>query len=154
QNSPFDELKIRASWGRTGNQEIPSKITQASYIDSRADDDTYPLHEGVSSLEDYPYGIVYTRLANPDIQWEVPTQTDIGVHFSMFNHRLTGTVDYFSKVSGNVLLEVVPADPIQPTTTYWTNIPGMEIKNQGVEAALEYTSDRSARAFGYNVGGN
>jgi len=154
QNSPFDELKIRASWGRTGNQEIPSKITQASYIDSRADDDTYPLHEGVSSLEDYPYGIVYTRLANPDIQWEVSTQTDIGVDFSMFNHRLTGTVDYFSKVSGNVLLEVVPADPIQPTTTYWTNIPGMEIKNQGVEAALEYTSDRSARAFGYNVGGN
>lgn len=154
RNSPFGELKIRASWGRTGNQEIPSKITQASYIDSRADDDTYPLDENVNSLEDYPYGIVYTRLANPDIQWEVSTQTDVGLDFSLFNNRLTGTVDYFNKVSGNVLLEVVPADPIQPTTTYWTNIPGMEIKNRGVEVALDYASDRSEGKFAYQVGGN
>lgn len=153
-NSPFNELKVRASWGRTGNQEIPSKITQASYIDSRADDDTYPLNDGVRSLEDYPYGIVFTRLANPDIQWEVSTQSNLGMDFSLLNHRVTGSVDFFNKVSENVLLEVVPADPIQPTTTYWTNIPGMEIKNRGVEVALEYSSDRSVGEFAYNVGGN
>lgn len=153
-NSPFSNLKLRASWGQTGNQEIPSKITQLSYTDSRADNDTYPLDDNVNSLEDYPYGTVFTRLANPDIQWEVSTQTDIGLDFGLFNDRLTGTLDYFNKVSENVLLEVVPSDPIQPTTTYWTNIPDMEIKNNGLEISLDYSSDRSKGNFAYNLGGN
>lgn len=153
-NTPFSNLKLRASWGQTGNQEIPSKITQLSYTDSRADNDTYPLDDDISSLNDYPYGTVYSRLANPDIQWEVSTQTNIGLDFGLFNNRLTGTLDYFNKVSENVLLEVVPSDPIQPTTTYWTNIPDMEIKNNGVEIALDYRSERIDGNFAYNIGGN
>src|SRR5690606_22609633 len=99
-------------------------------------------------------GTVYTRLANPDIQWEVSTQTNVGLDFGLFDNRLTGTFDYFNKVSENVLLEVVPTDPIQPTSTYWTNIPDMEIRNSGVEVALEYSSDRSKGDFGYQIGGN
>src|SRR5699024_2380676 len=55
--------------------------------------------------------------------------------------------------SDNILLEVVPADPIQPTSTYWTNIPQMEIRNSGVEFTLEYRSDAS-RAFQYSIGMN
>ena len=153
-NSPFSNLKLRASWGRTGNQEIPSKITQSSYTDSRADNDTYPLSDNINGLSDYPYGTVYTRLANPDIQWEVSTQANIGLDFGLFNNQLTGTVDYFNKVSENVLLEVVPSDPIQPTTTFWTNIPDMEIKNNGVEISLDYRSNGSEGDFSYNIGGN
>ena len=71
----------------------------------------------------------------------------------MFNNRLTGTVDYFNKVSENILLEVSPVDPIQPVDKYWTNIPNMEIKNNGVEIALDYQSDRN-NDFSYNIGGN
>lgn len=152
--SPFNDLKLRASWGQTGNQEIPSKITQASYTDSRGDDDTYPLGGVINGPEDYPYGTVYTRLANPDIQWEVSTQMNIGLDFGLLENRLTGTVEYFNKVSENVLLEVVPSDPIQPTTTYWTNIPDMEIKNNGLEVSLDYRSDRSSGDFAYQIGGN
>lgn len=154
QTSPFNNLKLRASWGQTGNQEIPSKITQASYTDSRNDDDTYPLGGVINGIEDYPYGTVYTRLANPDIQWEVSTQMNVGLDFGLFQNKLTGTVDYFNKVSENVLLEVVPADPIQPTTSYWTNIPDMEIRNSGLEVSLDYSSDRSAGDFAYQIGGN
>ncbi|WP_268225051.1 SusC/RagA family TonB-linked outer membrane protein [Sinomicrobium oceani] len=153
-DSPVSNLKLRASWGRTGNQEIPSKITQASYTDSRADNDTYPLSDNITSLDDYPYGTVYTRLANPDIQWEVSTQTNIGLDFGLFNNRLTGTVDYFNKISENVLLEVVPSDPIQPTNTFWTNIPDMEIRNKGLEVALEYRSNGNTPDFSYTIGGN
>ncbi|PHN02780.1 SusC/RagA family TonB-linked outer membrane protein [Flavilitoribacter nigricans DSM 23189 = NBRC 102662] len=149
----FDNLKLRASWGQTGNQEIPSKITQASFTESKANNDTYPLDPNASTLDDYPYGSIFTRLANPDIQWEVSTQTNIGVDFGLFDYRLTGTLDYFDKRSENVLLEVVPADPIQPTATYWTNVPDMVIKNSGFELTLDYNSgDRSA--FTYNIGGN
>ncbi len=157
-NTVFDNLKLRASWGQTGNQEIPSKITQESFNETRSQsgsdsNNTYPLEPDQLTLDQYPFGVTFTRLANPDIQWEVSTQTNVGLDFALFNYRLTGTVDYFNKVSDNILLEISPADPIQPTATFWTNIPNMEIRNSGLELALDYSSD-PARDFRWNIGGN
>lgn len=149
----FSVLKLRASWGQTGNQEIPSKITLASYTESKSGNDTYPLTPGANTLDDYPYGTIFTRLANPNIQWEVSTQGDIGLDFGIFEEKLTGTIDYFNKRSKNILLEVVTADPIQPTNTYWTNISNMEIRNSGLEVSLDYKSS-SKNSFFYNFGGN
>lgn len=148
-----DHLKLRASWGQTGNQEIPAKITLTSYSESRDGNDTYPLDGTETTLDDYPYGSIYTRLANPDIQWEVSTQTDLGIDFELFNYKLSGTIDYFHKVSNNILLEITPADPIQPTAKYWSNIPGMEIRNSGIELTLDYRGELSS-SFSYNLGGN
>ncbi len=157
-NSVFENLKVRASWGQTGNQEIPSKITKASYSEDRlitgsGSFNTYPIDTDGNSIDGYPYGIVFTRLANPDLQWEVSTQIDLGIDFTLFNYRLTGTLDYFNKESSNILLEVVPADPVEPTSTYWNNIPDMKIHNNGFELALDYNSD-AQRDFSYNIGGN
>ena len=152
-NSIFNNLKLRASWGQTGNQEIPAKITQLSFTESKSNNDTYPLDPNATTLDDYPFGTIFTRLANPDIQWEVSTQADIGLDFGLFNDRIVGTIDYFNKVSENILLEVVPADPIQPTATFWTNVADMEIINNGIELSLEYRSNPQ-RAFKYNIGGN
>ena len=149
----LDNLKLRASWGQTGNQAIPNKITKQSFTESRGGNNTYPLGENADSREGYPFGTVFTRLANPDIQWEVSTQIDIGVDFEMFNSRLIGTVDYYNKVSDNVLLETIPADPVQPTSTFWTNVPDMEIRNSGIELSFEHRSDPSAE-FRYSIGGN
>src|SRR5690554_590659 len=157
-NSVFDNLKVRGSWGRTGNQEIPSKITKASYAEDRLSQgsgslNTYPIDYDGSSLDGYPYGIVFTRLANPNLQWEVSTQIDLGIDFAFLDYRLTGTLDYFNKVSSNILLEVVPAYPVQPTSTYWDTIDDMKIHNSGIEVALDYASHEQ-RAFSYNIGGN
>ncbi|SOE20492.1 iron complex outermembrane recepter protein [Spirosomataceae bacterium TFI 002] len=151
--SKFTNLKLRASWGQTGNQDIPSKITQANFNDSRADNDTYPLNPNATTLDDYPYGTIYVRLANPNIQWEVSTQSNIGLDFGLFSNKLTGTIDYFNKASSNILLEAVPADPIQPTATFWTNVPNMEIRNSGLELALDFQNS-SQSGFYYNFGGN
>ncbi|WP_125721318.1 SusC/RagA family TonB-linked outer membrane protein [Flavobacterium ustbae] len=153
ESETLNNLKLRASWGQTGSQEIPSKITKASYTESNTGSDTYPLDPSATDLAGYPYGSIYTRLANPNIQWEVSTQANIGLDFSLFNNRLSGTVDYFNKVSENILLEVAPTDPIQPTSKYWTNIPNMQIKNNGIEVALDYSSDK-AKDFSYSIGGN
>ncbi len=152
-SAPFSNLKLRASWGQTGNQEIPSKITQLSFTESKDNNDTYPLTPDATTLDDYPFGTIFTRLANPDIQWEVSTQFDLGIDFGLFGDRVVGTIDYFNKVSENILLEVVPADPIQPTATYWTNVEDMEIVNAGVELSLEYRNDPRSE-FQYNIGGN
>ncbi|MFB9110090.1 SusC/RagA family TonB-linked outer membrane protein [Flavobacterium gyeonganense] len=153
ESEVVNNLKLRASWGQTGVQEIPSKITKASYTESNSGNNTYPLDPSATDLGGYPYGSVFTRLANPNIQWEVSTQTNIGLDFSLFNNRLSGTVDYFNKISESILLEVTPVDPIQPAKTYWTNIPNMEIKNNGIELALDYSSDKT-KDFSYSIGGN
>jgi iron complex outermembrane receptor protein len=154
----FNNLKLRASWGQTGNQEIPSKITKASYSEDRLITgsqslNTYPIDPNATAIGGYPYGIVYTRLANPNIQWEVSTQINVGIDFAILNNQLSGSVDYFNKQSSNILLEVTPADPVQPTATYWTNIKDMKIQNNGIELTLDYNGNTRSD-FSYNIGGN
>jgi TonB-linked SusC/RagA family outer membrane protein len=149
EDGPFYTLKLRAGWGQTGNQEIPSKITQALFTATPGAGASYPLYPGNT----YPVGTAYQRLANPDIQWEVSSQTDIGVDFELLGGALSGTVDYFRKVTDNILLEVIPADPIQPASTLWTNVPDMTITNQGVEVDLAYRHTTGS-GFSYTVGGN
>jgi iron complex outermembrane receptor protein len=147
KNSLFSNLKLRAGWGQTGNQEIPSKITQALYTSSVSATTSYPL----SGTGAYPAGTIFSRLANPDIQWEVSNQTNIGLDFGA--GRFSGSIDFFNKVSNNILLEVIPADPVQPAGSFWTNVKDMNITNNGVEMELEYRV-RAEKGLNYSVGGN
>ena len=149
KSSPFSDLKLRAGWGRTGNQEIPSKITQALFSSSVSGTTTYPIY----NTNTYPAGTTYARLANPDIQWESSSQTDAGLDFALFKGALSGTVDYFNKVSRDILLEVIPSDPVQPAGTFWTNVKDMKIINQGVEFELNYRKTL-ANGLRYDIGGN
>lgn len=148
QNSMFDMLKLRAGWGLTGNQEIEPKITQALFQPLGAGG--YPLYPANGN---YPAGYAYTRLANPNIQWESSEQTDLGLDFGLFNGALTGTLDLFRKVSNNILLLVIPADPVQPATVVYTNVEDMNITNKGVEFEIEYRR-RPERGLSYHVGTN
>lgn len=153
-NAVFNNLKLRASWGRTGNQDgIPSKVSLASYIDSKNENDTYPISGDEVSLADYPFGTVPVRTAFPDLKWEVTTQTNVGLDFAMFQNKITGSLDYFYKVANDVVLFANRIDPIQPTEKIWTNIPDLEIRNSGVEFALDYRGSFSDD-FTFNVGGN
>ena len=93
------------------------------------------------------------RLANPDIQWEVSEQTDIGVDFGLLNGALTGTIDYFNKQSSNILLQVTPADPVQPSSEVWTNVKDMTITNKGIEFDLNYRKSIN-KHLSFAVGGN
>jgi TonB-linked SusC/RagA family outer membrane protein len=142
----FSNLKLRAGWGRTGNQEIPSKITQALFQSTGG---SYPLYPSGT----YPVSYTYVRLANPDLQWEVSEQTDIGLDFGLLNGDLTGTIDYFNKKSTNILLLVTPADPVQPSSEVWTNVKDMSIINKGLEFDLNYRKKLS-KDLTIGVGGN
>jgi iron complex outermembrane receptor protein len=149
KNSAFNNLKLRAGWGLTGNQEIPSKITQPLFTSQVSATTSYPLYTSGG----YPGGTTYSRLANPDIQWEVSTQTNIGLDFGLWDGALSGSVDVFRKVSTNILLEVIPADPVQPAGTFWTNVKDMEITNNGVEIDLDYRQKTNI-GLTLNFGGN
>jgi iron complex outermembrane receptor protein len=149
KGSAVSNLKLRAGWGRTGNQEIPSKITQARFTSVVSGTTSYPLNESST----YPAGTSYTRLANPNIQWEQSTQTDLGLDFAFLNGALSGTIDAFHKVSGDILLEVIPSDPVQPAGTFWTNVKDMTITNKGLELELNYRHS-TKQGLTYEFGGN
>jgi TonB-dependent starch-binding outer membrane protein SusC len=146
KNSPFDNLKLRAGWGRTGNQEIPPKITQPLFTSLGG---SYPLYPSGT----YPASYTYVRLANPDIQWEVSEQTNIGLDFGLLNGALTGTIDVFHKTSNNILLQVTPADPVQPSSEVWTNVEDMTITNKGLEIDLNYRKVVN-KNLSFGIGGN
>lgn len=149
QSLPISNLKLRAGWGQTGNQDIPEKKTKASFNSSTSAGSTYPLSTGA-----YPAGTTYARLANPGLQWEVSTQTDVGLDFGLLDGALSGSVDYFHKKTDNILLRLLAtADPVQVATETWTNLKDMTITNQGLEVALDYQY-KTASGFKLNVGGN
>lgn len=144
----ISDLKLRAGWGQTGNQEIPGKITQASLSSNNSSSSAgYPLFGETNTS-----GILFSRVANPEIKWEVTTQTNLGLDFGLFNGKLFGSVDLFNKVTTDVLLELTVEDPILPTGTRWSNI-DMEIINRGIELALNYGSSK-AKPFYWGLGAN
>lgn len=146
QNSMFSNLKLRAGWGRTGNQEIPPKITQPLFTSLGG---SYPLYPTGT----YPASYTYVRLANPDIQWEVSEQTNVGLDFGLLGGALNGTIDVFRKVSNNILLQVTPADPVQPSSEVWNNVKDMTITNRGLELDLNYQKEIN-KNLQFGIGGN
>ncbi len=149
QNSAFNVLKLRGGWGITGNQEIGPKLTQPLFRTEVNASVSYPLYPTGS----YPPGTFYSRLANPDLRWESSKTTNLGLDFGLLNGALTGAIDVFEKVSDNILLSIPPQDPVQPSATYYANIPGMSIKNSGIELDLSYRKKISPN-LGFGIGGN
>jgi len=123
----FDNLKLRASVGVTGNQEIPNKISQIMLGST----DGAILDGGSTVVQ----GITLTRTPNPDLKWERTEQKNIGIDFGIFKNRLSGNVDLFSKTTRDVLLQVYSISPA-PTTQVWSNVPDMRIENKGIEVGL------------------
>ncbi|MDG2432554.1 TonB-dependent receptor, partial [Flavobacterium sp.] len=123
-----DNLKLRSSWGQTGNQEVENKITQASYSLSGADG--YYLYNDLNLVN----GITVNRTPNPDLKWGVVTQYNVGLDFNLLKDKIYGTVDYFNKTTTDAILNI-PSQTLSPTTTIWTNIDG-KIINKGLEVSL------------------
>ena len=97
----ISDLKLRASWGMTGNQE------GIGNYDSRS------LANGGHNYNGQD-GIAITTLANPDLKWEKSDQTNIGLDLSLFNDRVTVGMDYFIKNTKDLLYD----RPLHTTTGF------------------------------------
>jgi len=129
QDSQFvNELKLRGSWGQTGNQEVPNKITQASSSLTQAAG--YYLYDNLDLIN----GVAINRTVNPDLKWEVVEQTNIGADFSLFKNKLYGSLEYYNKTTKDPILNI-PSGPLSPTSTVWKNV-NAEIVNKGFEFSL------------------
>jgi iron complex outermembrane receptor protein len=150
--SGFDalhNLKLRVGWGQTGNQEVPSKQTLASVYSGTGSGTGYALTNGTLTP-----GIVFSRNANPDLKWEVVTQTNVGLDFGFWGGKLYGSIDYFNKVTTDPLLEVNVTDPLETGggTKTWKNLKDTKITNKGFEIELGYQG--KVGEIGYSVGAN
>lgn len=135
-NSSISDLKIRASVGQTGNQEIGSYVTQ-SYLGST----------GVVLGGNIYTGLFPNSVGNPDLKWETSTQYDVGVELSLFNNRVTLEADYYHKTTTDMLLDV----PLpRSTTTGSVKRNYGSIENQGVELAIQ-TRNISSELFSWNT---
>jgi TonB-linked SusC/RagA family outer membrane protein len=90
--SQIDELKLRGSWGQLGNQNIGNYPYQSSLA--------YSSYNFNGVLEQ---GITLRKMVNENIRWETTTVTDIGLDFSFFNSKLYGSVDWYKKVTKDIL---------------------------------------------------
>ena len=131
-NSFINNLKIRASWGKTGNQEFPSGASLNRF------------GFGQQSISQSNYG-------NEDLKWETSTTTNVGMDFSLFTNRLTGSVDYFYKKTTDVLFEQNIVQPA-PGGKIWINLPGY-VLNKGVEIVLS-GGLLSSKDMSWNISGN
>lgn len=118
----IDHLKLRASYGVTGNTEIGSYQSLATISSSTT------LLDGSRAASSYING-----LANPNLKWERTAQTDIGFELQMFNNRVSLEPDYYYKKTTNLLLN----NPIPQSAGFngvLSNIGSMS--NRGVDIVL------------------
>lgn len=114
----IDEIKIRASIGKTGTQSISDHMFRTLYSPGS--------YAGSSAL--FP-----TQLGNEDIKWESTVQHDLGLDFSFLKGRVSGTLAYYHKITDGALLSITPA----PSSGYSTMVQNIaKIKNIGVEFEL------------------
>ncbi|MFN7119615.1 MAG: TonB-dependent receptor domain-containing protein, partial [Saprospiraceae bacterium] len=115
-------LKIRTSYGLSGNQEIGTYQSLAALATQNAN-----FGNTVS------IGIGPSRVANPDLKWETTSQVNIGVDLGLFNNRLSITADYYQKKTTDLLLSV----PLPFTSGYASALQNLgSIQNQGFELGI------------------
>ena len=138
-----DQIKLRGSYGITGS------LPPQSYL-------SIPVF-GINPGREFPYGSDWlapylpTRNPNPDLKWERKAEFDIGLDFSLFNHRLTGTTDYYHRNTTDLIFNVtVPVPPnLAPRT--WKNVG--TLSSSGFELALRYDVMKRSH-FSWETGGN
>ena len=157
--SPWvDDLKIRASWGQTGNQDISPTARYTIYVSN------YGVNEsgGQSYGTSYditgsngggilPSGFKRNQIGNDDIKWETTTQTNAGVDFSFFKQTFYGSFDWFYKQTKDILVLMDGIGAMGEGSAQWVNAGAMD--NMGVELSLGYRN-QTKDGFKYDISAN
>jgi len=132
----LDDLKLRASYGVTGNNDIGRYAAQGLYSLANA-------YEGLS-------GMTYSQLANQDLAWERSKTAEFGLEFSVLNRRISGEVSYFKKRTDDLLF----AKPLSRTTGFSSITTNLALMNNaGIEVAINASPIRSTD-FNWNIAFN
>ena len=134
----MDNLKVRASWGLTGNQPPYSYM---SLLRLSPSGNFY--YNG-----DFIPGYAPSSNANEDLAWEKKGEFDIGVDFSLLDGKLFGSFDYYTRTTTDLLFEYEVPVPPNLYSTAWLNLG--EIRNSGLELTLVWNAVQSGD-FSYST---
>jgi TonB-linked SusC/RagA family outer membrane protein len=139
-----DELKIRGSWGQTGND----RIAPYQYLSSYGYNGTHVFNQNVEVN-----AVRELRIPNPNITWEVANQSNIGFDGQMFNGRLSVSGDYFHNLRTNILWWKNASVP----ATTGLSLPRQnigEVVNQGFEFLIDYQNEIRDFSYGVSLNGS
>lgn len=123
----FSQLKLRASWGLTGNQEIGNYNSQL----------TFQSGPNVVLGNSVLGSVIPSRKANNDLKWETTEQFNIGIDAAMLNGRISTTLDYFSKNTKDLLFNL----PLPLASGYASILSNVgEVENKGFEVLINTTN--------------
>lgn len=145
----LSDLKLRLSWGKTGQQEIGETINYMALYAIASPSVSYP--NGTNGW----YLPVYARGYNPDLTWETTTSWNAGLDFGFLNNRITGSIEYYKRKTTDLLAYV--AVPAGSSTTNMLNRNIGSLENYGVEfniAAKPIVTNDFTWTLSYNVGWN
>ena len=153
----IDNLKLRASWGQTGNQEIDNiaryTIFESNYGEAGFGGQSYGTSydiAGTNGGQQLPSGFKRNQLGNDDLKWETTTQTNLGLDFGLFRNALYGSFEWYYKKTKDILVYMPGIGVMGEGSSQWIN--AGEMLNKGVEFNLGYRGDIGH--FSYDVTGN
>lgn len=141
----FSDLKLRASWGKNGNDQLDdyAKYTRYSTNLTTGGYDMGGINKGT-----IPNGILKDRTGNSDVKWEETTQTNVGIDLTTLNNRLSVTFDYFHKRTKDMLIDK-PYIAIKGEGGY-AAYNAASLKTNGVEGAITWR-DKVGKDFQYEI---
>jgi len=132
KDSIFDQLKLRAGYGVSGNALGFGAYTAiATYGLNSANTFVYSNPDGTTATYSK---LEATKNANPDLKWESTAMFNIGLDFAFFGSRLSGTIEFYNKKTSDLIWDYPVSTQIYPVGTMKANVG--EISNKGIELTL------------------
>lgn len=136
----IDFLKLRASIGNPGNQNFSSSKTLTTF------------NFQLASMNYFGMGAVLNQLGNPDLDWQITLDKNIGIDMTLIDKRLNITADYYHKVTDPLLINI--SMPLSSgTSSYLTNM-GKQISQGLTLSASYYIIQKLDQRFSWLVRGN
>lgn len=137
-------LKIRASYGILGNQNVDNYQYQTTYFN----------YASAYGFNNNPVGGAGTLLSNKDLTWEKSSTFNIGLEAAFFNNKLTASFDYFNKVTKDILQPRQDIPLIFGAATPDYNV--AKVRSKGWEASLTYNlkGENVTQSFSFNIADN
>ncbi|MEQ8474076.1 MAG: TonB-dependent receptor [Marinoscillum sp.] len=161
-NNLLSELKLRASWGLTGNQEIDPRAQYAIFEPRYATRSLFTFDQDNGTAYDIngnnsgqlPSGFAKSQTANPDLKWETSETVDVGVDFGLFDNKVSGSVDYYIKETRDILTATQPVATEGEGANRFVNAGTVE--NRGLEVVLGYEGKLKVggKSLLFNINGN
>jgi len=154
----LSDLKIRAGWGKTGNQDILNDARFALYEANYAPPSVYlPWGNGCTQTfcpdaptaydiqnangGNLPSGFLSTQTGNASLKWETTTEINLGVDFGLLDNRITGSFDIFQKSTAGILVVASQPGTFGDGSRRWVN--GASMDTRGYEFTLGYSSKKT-----------